>query len=118
MSVALKRPADEGEAHATRRQVPRLQSQVGVVPHAPGGCRNRPRTPRQSDCSTATNALKSIFLCDKDEGTIWNTWSCGFARHWDCRNSIKRRKCPGKHYALTREFFDLRRGLAGDEEIP
>ena len=83
-------------------------SGVGEATHAPGGCRNRPRTPRQSDCSTATNALKSIFLCDKDEGTIWNTWSCGFARHWDCRNSIKRRACPTKHYARTREFFDLR----------
>ena len=85
-------------------------SGVGAATHAPGsGCTNRIRTPRAWECAKSSDPmLSSIALCERDEGTIWNSWSCGFARHWDCRNSAKRRKCPAKHYAKTREFFDLR----------
>ena len=83
-------------------------SGVGDATHMPGACRNRVRTPRRGECDMADSPLmSSMHLCERDEGTIWNSWSCGFARHWDCRNSARRRSCPKKHYALTREFFDL-----------
>jgi len=83
-------------------------SGVGSATHAPGGCTNRIRTPRRSDCVNAANtALRTMYICAGDAGTIWNSWSCGFARHWDCRNSAKRRTCPTKHYVRTREFFEL-----------
>ena len=26
-------------------------------------------------------------IMDSDGGNIFNTWACGAARHWDCRNS-------------------------------
>ena len=95
-------------------------SGVGSATHAEGaGCRNRIRTPRAGECAASSvEALRTMYLCEKDAGTIWNSWSCGFARHWDCRNSIKRRACPTKHYARTREFFDLSRTVAGDEWVP
>lgn len=83
-------------------------SGVGDATHAPGACRNRVRTPRRGECSQAEEqSLRTMHLCERDQGTIWNSWSCGFARHWDCRNSAKRRSCPTKHYARTRDFFDL-----------
>jgi len=84
-------------------------SGVGEATHAPGaGCTNRGRTPVTGQCKHASDpALSSMFICNRDSGTIWNSWSCGFARHWDCRNSARRRSCPTKHYARTRDFFDL-----------
>ena len=88
-------------------------SGVGTATHALDGCSNRIRTPRRGDCKNAkSQALRTLHLCEHDEGTIWNSWSCGFARHWDCRNSHRRRPCPTKHYARTREFFEL--GDLGD----
>ena len=55
----------------------------------------------------ADRGYSKTVICAHDKGTIWNSWSCGFARHWDCRNSDRRRKCPAKHYAHAKEFFDL-----------
>ena len=83
-------------------------SGVGAATHSPGGCRNRIRTPQQRECKDAADPLlRTMHVCEKDAGTIWNSWSCGFARHWDCRNSEQRRSCPKKHYARTKLFFDL-----------
>jgi hypothetical protein len=95
-------------------------SGVGSATHASGsGCTNRIRTPRPTECKRSADVLlRDMHICQADAGTIWNSWSCGFARHWDCRNSAKRRSCPSKHYARTREFFDLSRGGVGDEQIP
>ena len=100
------------DALTRTRFAPRSQlaytSGVGSATHAPGGCRNRIRTPRQSECRKAENELlRNMHICENDAGTIWNSWSCGFARHWDCRNSERRRACPTKHYARTNEFFVL-----------
>ena len=93
-------------------------SGVGSATHAPGaGCTNRIRTPRKGECRLAKDsALSKMYLCERDAGTIWNSWSCGFARHWDCRNSDRRRSCPTKHYARLKEFFDLRD--LGDGAVP
>lgn len=95
-------------------------SGVGTATHAEGsGCQNRIRTPKQSECAASSvEALRNMHICERDQGTVWNSWSCGFARHWDCRNSIKRRACPAKHYARTKEFFDLSRTILGDEFVP
>ena len=93
-------------------------SGVGSATVRPGGCKNRIRTPRRGECAASADAaLRRMYICERDAGTIWNSWSCGFARHWDCRNSARRRACPQKHYARTREFFDLRREVEGDEEV-
>ncbi len=55
-------------------------SGVGSATHAPGACRNRLRTPRRGECARAESALlREMFLCERDAGTIWNSWSCGFA---------------------------------------
>lgn len=85
-------------------------SGVGEATHAPGGCNNRVRTPRRGECASSTDPLlRQMHICVGDAGTIWNSWSCGFARHWDCRNSERRRTCPQKHYARVKGlgFFDL-----------
>ena len=89
---------------------------VGDATHAPNTCRNRVRTPRRGECAGAASPLlRNMHLCEHDAGTIWNSWSCGFARHWDCRNSDRRRNCPTKHYARTRNFFDL--AYLGDGQV-
>lgn len=89
-------------------------SGVGSATHVTGGCRNRLRTPVKGDCDRSQDPmLQKMHLCLHDAGTIWNSWSCGFARHWDCRNSIRRRACPSKHYArmkLQQDFFELSDG--------
>lgn len=74
-----------------------------------GGCGNRVRTPRPGQCETYSRdpLLRRMFICSSDYGTIFNSWSCGYARHWDCRNSDRRGKCPGKHYARAHQFFNL-----------
>ena len=60
-------------------------SGVGDATHAPNTCVNRVRTPRKGQCDTAASLLlRSIHICENDQGTIWNSWSCGFARHWVC----------------------------------
>ena len=77
-----------------------------------GGCRNKVRTPMptgQCDRYASDPLLRSMFICSGDRGTIFNSWSCGFARHWDCRNSDRRHACPTKHYARAKEFFDIGR---------
>ena len=80
-----------------------------------GGCRNRVRTPAYKDCKHAHVAsLRAMKICHRDEGTIWNTWSCNISRHWDCRNShqhllpkAQRRQCSEAHYARRAKFFHL-----------
>jgi hypothetical protein len=74
-----------------------------------GGCGHRGRLPPRQACATNSKdeLLRSTFICANDVGTVWNSWSCGFARHWDCRNSERRRKCHAKHYARATQFFDL-----------
>ena len=49
-----------------------------------GGCGNRVRLPRRGQCdrNSPDPLLRGMFLCEADKGTIWNSWSCGFARHW------------------------------------
>ena len=76
-----------------------------------GGCGNKVRLPRRGQCDrhSPDPLLRDMFLCEGDKGTIWNSWSCGFARHWDCRNSDRRRKCGAKHYGQAKTFFDLTR---------
>ena len=74
-----------------------------------GGCGNKVRLPRIGQCerNSGNPLLRTMAFCDKDKGTVWNSWSCGFARHWDCRNSDRRHACPAKHYARAKDFFDL-----------
>jgi hypothetical protein len=58
---------------------------------------------------SSSELLRKLHLCSNDAGNIWNSWSCGVARHFDCRNSAARRfACSGrKHYSKTRTFFLL-----------
>ena len=74
-----------------------------------GECKNRVRLPHNGQCDRNAKdpLLRNMFLCEKDAGTIWNSWSCGFARHWDCRNSDRRRNCGAKHYGVAKHFFAL-----------
>ena len=60
-------------------------SGVGDATHQPGSCHNRLRTPKRGDCADAAEqSLRTMHLCERDAGTIWNSWSCGFARHCEC----------------------------------
>jgi len=76
-----------------------------------GGCHNRVRLPMPTghcDRFSSDPLLRKMHICSGDRGTIFNSWSCGFARHWDCRNSERRHSCPTKHYARAKEFFDIK----------
>jgi hypothetical protein len=76
-----------------------------------GGCGNRVRIPTREQCrrNSPDPLLRAIHICSPDKGTVWNSWSCSTARHWDCRNSDRRHKCHAKHYAHAKEFFDVSR---------
>ena len=74
-----------------------------------GGCGNRVRTPNPNQCAMNSRdpLLRKTFICSDDEGDVIHSWSCGFARHWDCRNSARKGRCPGKHYARAHQFFNI-----------
>lgn len=90
-------------------------SGVGDATAALGGCKNTNRVLSTSnrDCADSPDPmLRSTHVCATDQGDFWNHWSCGVARHWDCRNSARRRRCKKGHYATFRRkpsayFFNI-----------
>ena len=82
-------------------------SAVGAATQA-GGCTNTGRLPMRGQCDKAqSQALRALHVCRPDAGNVWNSWACGTARHFDCRNSVARRfSCHrGQHYSKVRSFF-------------
>lgn len=97
-------------------------SSVGDATKVLGGCKNSARLLRPTflggwlarhECAASPDPLlRATHVCSADKGTVWNHWSCGAARHWDCRNSERRRRCHKGHYATvamkdSRAFFNL-----------
>ena len=68
-------------------------SAVGDVTHA-RGCTNRHRLPHGRDCRHAKDKeLRDMHVCAMNRSNPYRTYSCGVARHWDCRNSGSQRRC-------------------------
>ncbi len=76
------------------------------------GCLNKRRTPGRGQCDGSSSPmLRRTHICSRDAGDLWNHWTCGTARHFDCRNSNvkpKQTKCSrASHYSMTRRFYRL-----------
>jgi len=73
------------------------------------GCRASNWVPAAGACDNRTvEALRSVHVCTdvRDGPGAAQQWYCGVARHWDCRNSPRRRACGAAHYSAAAEFFD------------
>ena len=82
-------------------------SAIGDVTHGLS-CANKNRIPRPSDCSTSSSPLlRNMHICPQNSTNPYRTYSCGIARHWDCRNSRRAapHSCNRRHYSMKKAFF-------------
>lgn len=72
------------------------------------GCLPANWVPAAGACDgSPLEALRRVHVCkDVRDGAGAAQWYCGVARHWDCRNSPRRRACGAAHYSERKEFFD------------
>jgi hypothetical protein len=64
----------------------------------------------QQPSPSCPDAVRDTHVCTSDRGSIYRTWICGAAYHWDCRNSGATRRCSGHHYSKYRgahRFFNV-----------
>ena len=76
-------------------------SAIGAVTRA-HGCRNRFQRPGPADCRASNDtALRNMYVCARNSSSPSHAYSCGVARHLDCRSSASRRPCA--HQLLVRK---------------
>ena len=53
--------------------------------------------------------MRRLHVCSGDTGSVYRTWACNVSKHWDCRNSHRRREvaCGVPHVARHTRASDM-----------